>query len=31
MEDDGAFMDIWSILRPFDIFYDNLVHFIPFV
>jgi hypothetical protein len=24
------FMDIWSILRPFDIFYDNLAYFSPF-
>jgi hypothetical protein len=22
------FMDTWSILRPFDIFYGHLVHFV---
>jgi hypothetical protein len=21
-------MDVWSILRPFDIFYDHLVYFV---
>jgi hypothetical protein len=27
MEDVGIFYDIWSILRPFCIFYDHLVYF----
>jgi hypothetical protein len=28
MEDAGNFLDIWSILRPFDIFYGHLVCFL---
>jgi hypothetical protein len=28
MEDVGIFQDIWSILRPFDIFYAHLVYFV---
>jgi hypothetical protein len=28
MEDVGKFMDIWSILQPFVIFYGHLVYFV---
>jgi hypothetical protein len=31
MEDVGPFLAIWSILRPFGLFYGNLVYFLDFI